>query len=573
MNKNHSFNELYALSKLKNSHHKLLKIALLGNVPNAFYTSCWRGCAEADATTVEVLEADYDTAMQEASNENSTMYQSKFDAIILHFDCIKLQQQYYQTANQQGFVEQYVSFIHQLIAAIAQRCISLIIHVNYPEIDDSIYGNLANEIEDSWLATIKKINHEIDKRKKTNPQLVCYDMNKLTQYYGWHHLHNAVQYSVSKNYLNLDGSAILVQNLYELIQTRLGKAIKCVVLDLDNTLWGGVIGDDGVAGITLGGDGIGAYYVRLQAWLLQLKNRGILLAVCSKNTESVAKQGFEHPDMVLKLTDIVCFVANWDNKATNIESIKTQLNIGYSAMVFIDDNAYERELVKAALPELTVPNMPDDPADYLDYLVKCQLFEAPQITDEDKERTFLYQNELKRNEDKVQYFSEDEFLKNCKMVCEVAPVNDFNADRIAQLSQRSNQFNLRTQRYQVSDMHIKKSDTNTCVRAFTLKDNYGSHGLVAYWIVDYNQNLAHIDSWVMSCRVLKRTLEQAMLHVLVDVCKLNNIEKIIGTYIPTSEMVRDFYPQLGFVKTFENTYELDVATYSYAKTFVEIQLT
>ena len=232
-----------------------------------------------------------------------------------------------------------------------------------------------------------------------------------------------------------------------------------MILDLDNTTWGGIIGDDGMENIQIGSLGIGKAFSEFQYWIKKLKNRGIIVAVCSKNTESVAKEPFEkHPDMVLRLSDISVFIANWDNKVDNIRQIQSILNIGFDSMVFLDDNPFERNIVRENIPEICVPELPEDPANYLEYLYGLNLFETVSFSNEDSARTKLYQIEAERAKVQKKFTNEDDFLKNLEMVSVIEPFNKFNTPRMAQLSQRTNQFNLRTIRYSEADIErISKS--------------------------------------------------------------------------------------------------------------------
>ena len=221
---------------------------------------------------------------------------------------------------------------------------------------------------------------------------------------------------------------------------------KCLILDLDNTLWGGVIGDDGIEGIQLGhGLGIGKAFTELQQWAKKLQQRGIILCVVSKNDEQVAKEPFiHHPDMVLRLDDIAVFMANWETKVDNIRAVQQVLNIGFDSMVFLDDNPFERAIVRENIPGITVPELPEDPAQYLEFLYSLNLFETASASEVDDKRTRQYQQEAKRIELKRTFANEQEFLASLGMEARVEPFTAFNTPRVAQLTQRSNQFNLRT---------------------------------------------------------------------------------------------------------------------------------
>jgi FkbH-like protein len=315
-------------------------------------------------------------------------------------------------------------------------------------------------------------------------------------------------------------------------------------------LWGGTIGDDGLEHIQLGDLGIGKAFSELQAWLKQLKERGIILAVCSKNDEQVAKEAFErHPDMVLRLDDIAVFVANWQNKVDNINYIQAVLNIGFESVVYLDDSPFERRMVKQAIPALTIPELPEDPADYLDELRSLNLFETPSLSHTDAMRTRQYQEEAKRVSLLQTYDSEDAFLASLGMVSEARPFDRFHVPRIAQLTQRSNQFNLRTVRYTERDVERIMNDPMYLTLYFTLKDEVGEYGLISVVILRRDTGFVFIENWLMSCRVLKRGMEEFALNNIMRVATEAGFGKVVGEYIPTrkNQLVRDHYARLGFV--------------------------
>jgi FkbH-like protein len=356
-----------------------------------------------------------------------------------------------------------------------------------------------------------------------------------------------------------------------LIGAMYGKFKKCLVLDLDNTLWGGVIGDDGLEHIQLGTLGIGKAFTEFQYWLKKLKNRGIILAVCSKNTASVALEPFQkHPDMVLRLDDIAVFVANWDNKVENIRQIQNTLNIGFDTMVFLDDNPFERNIVRQHIPQITVPELPADPADYLEYLYSLNLFETASFSGEDAERTKLYQVEARRNAQQQSYVNEDSFLESLQMDSIVQPFNKFNTPRVAQLSQRSNQFNLRTVRYTDADIEKLHNCPGIFTFSFTLEDKFGDNGLISIIILKKeNKDTLFIDTWLMSCRVLKRGMENFILNTIAGFAKSEGYTRLKGEYIPTAknQMVSNHYQNLGFEQKL-NYFFLDTNNYQNRKCFI-----
>jgi FkbH-like protein len=272
--------------------------------------------------------------------------------------------------------------------------------------------------------------------------------------------------------------------------------------------------------------------------------------VCSKNDDAIAREPFEkHPDMVLRLSDIAVFVANWENKVDNLRHVQRVLNIGFDAMVFIDDSPFERGMVRTGIPELCVPELPADPADYALYLRGLNLFETASFSEEDSQRTRQYQEEAKRSAAQHTFADEDEYLASLDMVSVVKPFDRFDTPRIAQLSQRSNQFNLRTVRYTERDIEQLRDDPNVIGLSFSLADQYGEHGLIAVAIVrDQGGGEGFIDTWLMSCRVLKRGMEQFVLNTLAAAARERGLARLVGEYLPTAKnaLVKDHYRALGF---------------------------
>ncbi|MBQ8955349.1 MAG: HAD-IIIC family phosphatase, partial [Lachnospiraceae bacterium] len=347
---------------------------------------------------------------------------------------------------------------------------------------------------------------------------------------------------------------------------------KCVVLDLDNTVWGGVIGDDGLAGIEIGELGRGHVFTDLQLWLKQLKDRGILLAVCSKNNEDTAKEPFlKHEEMVLRLSDFAIFVANWEDKASNIRYIQQTLNIGMDSLVFIDDNPFERNLVRSMIPEICVPELPNDPAQYLSFLQGCNLFETASYSSEDADRTGMYQAEAKRRESEAAFASMDDYLISLDMEGYAAPFDELHYPRIAQLTQRSNQFNLRTVRYTEEDIARIASDDKYVTLYYMLKDKFGDHGLVSVVIMERTTDEEFfIDTWLMSCRVLKRGMEEFIINRLVEEAVYKGAKRIKAEYIPTpkNKMVEHIYDEMGFDCIGEGLYSLDIDKFNKLKTYI-----
>ena len=331
---------------------------------------------------------------------------------------------------------------------------------------------------------------------------------------------------------------------------------KVLVLDLDNTLWGGVVADDGLEGIELGDTSPrGEAFKAFQKYIVSLKQRGVLLAVCSKNDLAKATEPFEkHPDMVLKMEDIVSFKANWEPKSENIRAMAPELNLGLDSFVFVDDNPAEIEIVRQFAPEVTTLLLGPDPSDYVAQLADCRLFEPRSITGEDAERTHQYRSDAQRKNLEATVTDMASYLESLEMqavITEFAPVD---VPRLAQLINKSNQFNLTTRRRSEAEVLAVMNDKNFIGYSVRLKDRFGDHGLISIIIGEKMGDTLAIDTWLMSCRVLKRGVEAEVLNELARLAKIKNCTRLAGVYLSTAknEMVRDFYAHMGFTLTAES---------------------
>jgi FkbH-like protein len=364
-----------------------------------------------------------------------------------------------------------------------------------------------------------------------------------------------------------------------LIAARQGRSAKCLVLDLDNTLWGGVIGDDGMDGIIIGqGSPLGEGFVAVQEYAKELARRGIILAVCSKNDEANAREPFEkHPDMVLRLNDIACFRANWDDKPANIRAIAADLNIGLDSLVFLDDNPFERNFVRTELPMVAVPEVPEDPAEIPRTLADAGYFESLAVTDEDRERTAQYQENRARQQLRADASDMESYLRGLQMRMVWKRFDSVGLQRIVQLINKTNQFNLTTRRHTEADVREIISDPASFGLQLRLLDRFGDNGIIAIVIGRTSTpGTILIDTWLMSCRVLGRQVEPTTLNLIAAEARSLGAHKLVGEYIPTKKngMVRDHYENLGFSVISrqpdgQSLAELDLLSFVPAPTFIE----
>ena len=568
--------ELKKLAKIEMTGPKF-KMALLGDTATQLLAVALQGESVARGLAMELYEAEYNQVERQLLDSTSELYQYDADIIVIFQSTHKLAEHHsLLTQEQQAtMADDRLSFV----STICENPVfsgKRIIYFNYPEIEDTVFGSYANKVTSSLTYQVRKINYELMGMSQKYPNLFVCDIAGLQNKLGRDVMFAPNVYVSTEMVLSVDAIPYVASRLMDIVAAVRGHFKKCLILDLDNTLWGGVIGDDGLEGIQLGhGLGIGKAFTEFQMWVKKLRQRGIIICVASKNNEDTAKEPFvKHPDMVLRLDDIAVFQANWETKVDNIRTIQGILNIGFDSMVFLDDNPFERNMVRENIPGITVPELPEDPGEYLEYLYGLNLFETASYSGADKDRTKQYQVEAQRVSLQKTFTDEADFLKSLNMVSKVSGFTKFNTPRVAQLSQRSNQFNLRTVRYTEANIEALAADTKVIDLCFTLEDKFGDNGLIAVVIMkEQNAETLFVDTWFMSCRVLKRGMENFTLNIMVDAAKEKGYKRIIGEYLPTSKnkMVENHYAHLGFTHVVDAPtaqYALDVEAYQPRECFI-----
>ncbi len=418
----------------------------------------------------------------------------------------------------------------------------------------ALFGHFDALVPGSPRALLERLNNEIRRAAREDGVLLL-DLawSAAGGQYG-DGLANPVRWHQAKQLVSPIWAPLYGDQLARIAAAVVGRSRKCLVLDLDNTLWGGVVGDDGVDGLYLGqGSATGEAFLAFQHYAAQLARRGVILAVCSKNDMRVAEAAFDHPEMALKRSDIAAFVANWDDKASNLRRIAEQLNIGLDSLVFVDDNPAERDIVRRELPQVAVPELPDDVADYPARVAAAGYFEAIAFTADDSARVQTYRANGERHAAMGQATDMAGYLKGLEMVMQARPIGAAELARATQLINKTNQFNLSTRRY--SEVQVQQmADTPGAVAlSLRLTDKFGDNGLISVVLARPDTSCADdelfIDTWLMSCRVLGRQAEQAALQVLAQHAATAGYSALIGEYRPSERnaMVADHYPQLGFV--------------------------
>ncbi|MCR4661437.1 MAG: HAD-IIIC family phosphatase [Clostridia bacterium] len=565
-----NFLELKKISKCRKSYSN--NLIILSDSASQFLSTAISGYFENEHIDIQVVDTDYNQIDLQILDENSILYESKTKYVVIYMSSEMLYYEYAKSINKSTFFEKVMDKILLYWNKLQKNTNIKIIQFDFLPFDDFVYGNLSFKVKESFFSQINLLNKQVYENASNYGNVFIYKFSSLQNDFGRKNIFDYKMYAMAKLTITQEYLPFVAKGVTDIVKASLGKIKKCIICDLDNTLWGGIIGDDGIDGIELGELGIGQVYVKLQIWLKLLKERGILLAVCSKNNLETAQEPFiKHPDMVLKLDDFVMFVANWDDKASNIKYIQKVLNIGMDSMVFIDDNPFERNLVRTSIPDITVPELPEDPSQYLDYLQQLNLFETINYSENDKARTKQYQEEVGRVNLEKQFTNYDDYLLSLNMTAKMCSFDSYSTPRISQLSQRSNQFNLRTIRLTESDVEHISNDSTYVSKYFTLKDKFGDYGLISYFVLKKLGNVFFIENWLMSCRVLKRGMEEYIINKLFDLARVNSIYKIIGEYIPSNKnsMVKDIYKKLGFKETSSCCFELEVDKYINKKTFVK----
>lgn len=568
-----TFSELKKELRRDTQSFKKIKVALLGDTATQFLNVALKGTAISEGFDLTVFEADFGQISRQIQDPTSEYYEFNADYTIIFESSHKLLGQYYKLYDSQiSFAENKAAYVEELYSIIQKRTKSRVIYCNFPSIDNQVFGNFSNKVESSFVFQQNKLNYLLSSEIAVkNDNFFIADLVSIQNKWGRDFMFSPNIYVNTEMVLSLDALPIVAHHIMGIILSLEGRFKKCLILDLDNTTWGGIIGDDGLEKIQIGSFGIGKAFTEFQYWVKALQKRGIILAVCSKNDEDKAKEPFEkHPDMVLKLDDIAVFVANWENKADNIRKIQSILNIGFDSMVFLDDNPFERNIVRENLPEVCVPELPEDPAEYLEYLYSLNLFETASFSDNDAERTKQYQVEAQRAVDVERFTNVEDFLMSMNMVSDVQSFNNFSKPRVSQLTQRSNQFNLRTVRYTEQEVDDLMNSENHHTISFTLEDKYGDNGLICVIVLEKkNEETLFIDTWLMSCRVLKRGMEDFTLNTIVDTARKNGYKYVVGEFIPTAknQMVEDHYERLGFTRQDEK-WVLAVDDYSNRQVYI-----
>lgn len=557
------------------SSFPVISLGIIGDCATQHIATALRGWGYEKRIAFQIFDSDYNQIDAQTMDSTSELY-SVGPAYVLVANCTDaLYNRFAETpvAMRSGFAEEACQRITAVWDRIAANSKARILQFNFPVWDDRIFGDFGAKTPDSFVFQTRKLNYLLAEKSADYKNVFLCDIDGIQSRVGEKALRDAKMFCIAKMPFRTEILPVIAQAVTDTVLAAEGKIKKCAILDLDNTLWGGVIGDDGMEGIQIGELGSGHAFTHFQQWLKELKNRGIILCVCSKNNEETAKEPFlRHPEMVLRLEDISVFVANWEGKPANIRYIRDVLNIGMDSMVFLDDNPFEREAVRTLLPEVTVPELPEAPEDYVDYLRGEDLFGTASYSAEDGMRTDRYRAEAERVSLQNKCNDYDSYLESLEMVAQAKPFDEYHFPRIAQLTQRSNQFNLRTVRYTEQEIADIASDDKYLTLYFTLKDKFGDHGLISAVIMEKRgEEELFVNTYLMSCRVLKRGMEEFIINSMIQTAAEHGFSRVVGEYLPTAKnaMVADIYSRLGFTKISDSTFIAETADFTFNKTHIQ----
>jgi FkbH-like protein len=537
---------------------KKIRIALLSSYTiNGLKEILDVKCAEC-GILASIYEGPYNQYSQEVLNTNSDFYKFKPDIVFLIIDSRNIFDELYHFPDskpidqKKSFVTEKISEINHLVDFFTKQCNATMIISNLNIPTDSSYGISEQKLDYGLCNMIQEFNSRLNLNYKNSEYVAILDFNSFVSKHGEDNIFEPKQYFFGDIRISIKFLPHYGEEIMKFLISFLGLTKKCLVLDLDNTLWGGIAGEDGINGIKLGPEAPGNVFVEFQKTILSLHQRGIILAINSKNNFDDAMQIIkEHPYMVLNESHFSSIKINWNDKVSNIKQIVEELNIGLDSIVFLDDDKVNQEFVKSILPDVFVPELPEDPSMYSKYLQNLIQFSTLKITNEDKQRGKMYAQQKIRNELKVSSPDLTTFLKKLNLKISIKKVDAFSLPRVSQLILKTNQFNLTTKRYQESEINLMINDPNFFMGYVNVKDKFGDNGITGVFIIKKeSKKIWVIDTFLLSCRVMGRDIEKGMFVYIVNEAKKQNIDQIKSKFIPTqkNKPIEDFLPNCNFKK-------------------------
>jgi FkbH-like protein len=555
-------NQLVRLGRVLGSAHAAgqslhplvpFRLGVLGNGVLDVVVPALRASAARHGIALECVTAEYDQVMQAALSPESAINRARPDAVLIAIDHRALPLRI--TPGDPDAAGETIATWQASLTAIRDgirgNCGATCIFQTLAPPPEGLFGHYDRLLPGTARHLLDNINRVIIDRI-VGPTELLLDVAALAETVGLAEWHSPSHWNLAKLPFANELVPLYADHVARIIAAVRGKSRKCLVLDLDNTVWGGVIGDDGLDGIRIAqGDAVGEAYRSVQQLALALRQRGIVLAVSSKNTDEVARAPFrQHPEMLLREDQIAVFQANWDDKARNIRTIADALSFGLDALVFLDDNPVERGLIRRELPQVAVPELPDDPALYARTLAAAGYFESLGFSDEDRKRADFYHDNARRHGLRDQATDLSSYLASLEMEITFQPFDSVGRARIAQLINKSNQFNLTTRRYSEAEVAEAERASDCFTLQIRLSDTFGDNGMISVIVCRARGDAWEIDIWLMSCRVLGRGVEDMVLREILQHARERGIARLIGVYRPTERngMVRDHYAKLGFTQ-------------------------
>jgi FkbH-like protein len=530
------------------------RIAILGGSTTAEVKSMLELFLLAQGIQPSFYESGYNRYFEDVLMGNPELWSFKPDIVFIHTtwrNVLQFPKLMETEVEVEDRVRREMDRFESLWKKIHTELGALIIQNNFDLPSLRPLGNLETSELFGRVNFLMRLNAEFASFARNNSRFLINDILYLSAQVGladwfgpsyWYNFHMA---------LSPTATVAMARNFAGIVKSVYGKSKKCLVLDLDNTLWGGIIGDDGMQNLVLGQEHpVGEAFLDFQRYVKELHRRGVILAVCSKNDAENAKEGFSHPDTILKLQDFDSFKANWNPKPENIREIASELNIGLDSIVFVDDNPAERALVADQLPEVAVPDLGLDVSRFAEVLERERYFELDRVVPDDVNRSAYYSGNAQRSAFQSGFGDYGQFLASLEMTAEIGPFLPIYLERITQLINKTNQFNLTTERYTIAKVESLALDFGYITLYGRLADRFGDNGLVSVLIGRIVESNVELDLWLMSCRVLNREMEFAMFDALVEQCHARGVRKIVGVYIPSKKnaMVAGHYASLGFAR-------------------------
>jgi FkbH-like protein len=535
------------------------RLAVLSNSTVDMIVPALVASAARHGIALEVIQPSYDQVAQEAMTPDSKVNSSQPNAVLfaLDYHALPLKLSIGDAGAADATIQGAIGYLQALRNGIRAHSNAVCIFQTFAPPVEPLFGSLDRALPGTLRSLIDGINRELSTLVLQAGDVLL-DIAGLAETVGLADWHNTQLWNMAKFAFSGELIPLYADHVARTVAAVRGKSRKVLVLDLDNTVWGGVIGDDGLDGIKIAqGDARGEAHLAVQRLALDLRQRGIVLAVSSKNADNIAREPFEkHPEMLLRLDHIAVFQANWNDKATNLQAIADELSLGLDSLVFLDDNPVERGLVRQLVPQVAVPELPEDPAWYARTLAAAGYFESVAFAAEDLKRAGFYQDNARRVSLQSQVGGLEAYLASLEMTITFQPFDATGRTRIVQLINKSNQYNLTTRRYTDPEIVAAENDPDVFTLQVRLADVFGDNGMISVIICRPAPTDGwEIDTWLMSCRVLGRKVEHMVLREILEHGRARGIRKLCGTYIPTerNSLVVDHYAKLGFKKVGEES--------------------